>query len=1159
MANLVVLLTTDPVGTTIRFFLSSTFADFQTERNVLQRRVFPELRRLCATSGFRLQPIDLRWGVSEAAGTDRQTLRICFDELERCRTLSPDFFLLIQLGNRYGSHILPPQVPSALIARLLPRLSAEERRAFEAAYRLDENAMPPEYVLLRAEGPEREEDERLRQALVRSGHAAEVSAEDLLPFTGSATHREIQLGLLGQPLDSPAASGVLCAQRSFAGEPRGAEADRFVERDPGRIGHVQQLAAAVLDRLPAEQVLRYTVAWEGERGPAFDEDALAQAYVGLLQPKLEAVIAVRTAARRALAAQGRDEIALANAAFEHERAARVEGREAELARLAAYLAGETGVGLPLVVTGAAGSGKSTLLAETAIRATAAQPNAALIARYIGVTPGAESFSTFLNDLRRAIAQAHGQAQPEALGEIGDENQLVGALAAQLATVQAPPERPLLLVLDALDQLGANTQRTDWLPPRLAPHVRVVVSLLSDRAELGFLRKRLPAEQILTVTPLSREAGRAMLRDLLAEAPQRRLSPSQEEAVLGAFAPEGLPLYLRLLASEAHHWCSFDPPRLETRGTTKTPTPLPATTPDLLQTILERLEAPERNGRALVARSLGDLAAARFGLAEDELLDLLSRDAAVREAQQALSPTSPPIDPDLPLPVALWARLHAQIAPLLAEREAEDGVRLTTFYHQQLRAAVQARYLAGAERVERHQALAAYFAGLPWRLGPQQWNWRKVRELVTQQEHANEQVAAYQTLGDLVNTLEHLLSERADITGIFEVVKAVEEFLTTPTNAPVGERIYGLQLEAAQKLGNRTVEAKSFNHVGKLVARTNGLGWPERAQGYLERALEIAHEVGDRAVEGEVLLSLGGLATRLAQRERAQHYYEQALEIAREVGDRTVQGATLLSLGRLATIWGQREASRGYYERALEIAHEVGDRTVEQEALVCLGDLAPAEEARTFYERALEIAREVGNHDGESNTLNHLGDLAIELGRSEAARRYYEQALAILREGNNRFAIKHTLNNLGALALDVGQVKEARAYYEGAIEIARAVGDYDWDGATTNLRGLRALDLGQSDEVGGYYFEAHETHAMSLVIAQREGDSLEEGKALYKLGALAARLGPAKEARAYYEEALPIFEEIGATEHAQVVRAALSALSAARSRRRRWWPFRRHRR
>jgi hypothetical protein len=53
---------TPMLGATIHFFLSSTFVDFQTERGVLQRRVFPELRKLCVAAGFRLQPIDLRWG-----------------------------------------------------------------------------------------------------------------------------------------------------------------------------------------------------------------------------------------------------------------------------------------------------------------------------------------------------------------------------------------------------------------------------------------------------------------------------------------------------------------------------------------------------------------------------------------------------------------------------------------------------------------------------------------------------------------------------------------------------------------------------------------------------------------------------------------------------------------------------------------------------------------------------------------------------------------------------------------------------------------------------------------------------------------------------------------------------------------------------------------
>jgi hypothetical protein len=60
------------LGTTIRVFISSTFSDFQTERNVLQEHVVSEFLRMYAEAGFRPQPLDLHWGVSEEVGTEWQ-------------------------------------------------------------------------------------------------------------------------------------------------------------------------------------------------------------------------------------------------------------------------------------------------------------------------------------------------------------------------------------------------------------------------------------------------------------------------------------------------------------------------------------------------------------------------------------------------------------------------------------------------------------------------------------------------------------------------------------------------------------------------------------------------------------------------------------------------------------------------------------------------------------------------------------------------------------------------------------------------------------------------------------------------------------------------------------------------------------------------------
>jgi hypothetical protein len=65
-------------------FVSSTFSDLKAERNALQEKVFPRLRKMCAAHGCNFQAIDLRWGVSEEAALDQRTMRICLKEIERC-------------------------------------------------------------------------------------------------------------------------------------------------------------------------------------------------------------------------------------------------------------------------------------------------------------------------------------------------------------------------------------------------------------------------------------------------------------------------------------------------------------------------------------------------------------------------------------------------------------------------------------------------------------------------------------------------------------------------------------------------------------------------------------------------------------------------------------------------------------------------------------------------------------------------------------------------------------------------------------------------------------------------------------------------------------------------------------------------------------------
>ncbi|XP_047446201.1 telomerase protein component 1 isoform X2 [Mugil cephalus] len=82
-----------------RIFVSSTFRDMHSERDVLVRSVFPELRRRAAAHCLYLQEVELRWGLTEEES--ERAAQLCLTEV--CRSQ----MLVGILGERYGQ--VPPR------------------------------------------------------------------------------------------------------------------------------------------------------------------------------------------------------------------------------------------------------------------------------------------------------------------------------------------------------------------------------------------------------------------------------------------------------------------------------------------------------------------------------------------------------------------------------------------------------------------------------------------------------------------------------------------------------------------------------------------------------------------------------------------------------------------------------------------------------------------------------------------------------------------------------------------------------------------------------------------------------------------------------------------------------------------------------------------
>ncbi len=93
------LRSTPPVLKTseLRLFVSSTFRDLMPEREQLVKKVFPQIRALCRERGVEFTEIDLRWGITAEEARTGKVVRICLEEIDKCR---PYFIGII--GSRYG-------------------------------------------------------------------------------------------------------------------------------------------------------------------------------------------------------------------------------------------------------------------------------------------------------------------------------------------------------------------------------------------------------------------------------------------------------------------------------------------------------------------------------------------------------------------------------------------------------------------------------------------------------------------------------------------------------------------------------------------------------------------------------------------------------------------------------------------------------------------------------------------------------------------------------------------------------------------------------------------------------------------------------------------------------------------------------------------------
>ncbi|XP_018115847.1 telomerase protein component 1 isoform X2 [Xenopus laevis] len=122
---------------TVRVFVSSTFGDFHSEREVLIKQVFPELREWCEARNLCLVECDLRWGIPQDTPSSK-ILATCLGELDRCKQDTYENpLMVILLGERAGWIPDISEVPSEVVEQYhwIPGMSITGMEILHGAYR----------------------------------------------------------------------------------------------------------------------------------------------------------------------------------------------------------------------------------------------------------------------------------------------------------------------------------------------------------------------------------------------------------------------------------------------------------------------------------------------------------------------------------------------------------------------------------------------------------------------------------------------------------------------------------------------------------------------------------------------------------------------------------------------------------------------------------------------------------------------------------------------------------------------------------------------------------------------------------------------------------------------------------------------------------------
>ena len=615
------------------------------------------------------------------------------------------------------------------------------------------------------------------------------------------------------------------------------------------------------------------------------------------------------------------------------------GRDEELGWLDAFVRSTE---RHLVVTGESGMGKSALLARWC-RQHEENDDFNLVYHFVGNSLGSSSYEGILRHLCDEIYNRYG------IEKEADRKEKPEDEAQRLVAEVMRREKPLVVVIDGINQLGATTDEKLllWLPAANA-QVQFIFTTLQDDTTMHTFERR--GYAVRTLQPLTDGQRRRFAEGYL-ERVGKHLSPAQWQRILSDPETQNT-LVLRTLLDELICFGSHE--RLDARIDFY----LAAQgIEDFFDRVLQRYE--QDYGRDLVSRTLALLALSERGLSEEELLAI----AGLRRMD--------------------WHLFYCAAYNHLVVR---DG--LLGFAHQYVATAVATRYATAdaSASAPLRRATVAYFAALPS-------SDRRTSELAHQYYHLADWHHLHTTLVSF-DAFNHFIKTNAPLLALYwrALLKA------------------GYSLRAYLQLPHDTEDAAlatEYNEIGYFI--NNFFADSDLTLAYYGKALAIREKVlgTEHPDTATSYNNIGGVYNHMGDYDKALEYYGKALAIREKVLG-TEHPSTATSYNNIGSVYdnmGDYAKALEYYGKALAICEKMlgtehPDTATSYNNIGGVYDhMGDYDKALEYYGKALAIREKVlgTGHPSTATSYNNIAVTYYQQGNTDKALEYLGKALAIFKK------------------------------------------------------------------------------------------------------------------------------------------------------------------